>query len=230
MINNWAGRAWRSFGSQLSNSRIGLGLVISSPAIFSWLAGLMVELSVDRRLRPIEAQIENLRTESDSLEAFVARFEQSELQRGTLNLLMTATNASEELRYLGDRVYRANSASIASLRRAASVVYPETWEEVLEPYQQKLDDGYATPEAVAELQGVDNDVMMKSRQRLTANQERQAELLSRVEALRDERRWMTMILQPLGLIFSLMAFVYNLKPKDVRPSAPPARRKQQSPT
>lgn len=222
-MGSWAGDAWSSFWGHLSNSRLGLGLIISSPAIFSWLAGLTVEVSVDRRLRPIEAQIESVKSESALLDAFVARFEQSELERGTLNLLMTATNAQPQLRYLGDRVYRVNAASIGSLRRAASVVYPDSWQQMLQPYQQKLDEGYSTPEAVAELQAVDNDVMMKSRQRLTDNLQRQIALESQAGALQDQRRWMTMILQPLGLICSLMAFVYNLKPRDVRPPRDPEK-------
>jgi hypothetical protein len=79
------------------------------------------------------------------LERFVAQFQANELGRGTLNLLMTAVAADMQLRYLGDNLYRANAASIGSLRRATAIVYPERWQAVLEPYEEPLPEVMAAP-------------------------------------------------------------------------------------
>lgn len=207
------GSAWRAFWSQISGSRIGLGLLISSPAIFAWLAGLVLELSVDGRLRPLRAEIEQVVRANADLENFVTRFENTELDRGISNLQLSAVNAPPNYRYLADNFYRANSGAIGSLRRAAAVVYPDSWQDVLAPYEKTIAEGYNSPEQVAQLQEVDNAIMAESRKRIVIYEQQLTNLHTEAGALEHTRRWITMILQPLGLIFSVIAFVYNLKPR-----------------
>lgn len=210
---NVAQGAWRHFFGQLTSSRIGLGLLVSAPAIFSWLAGMVMEVSVDRRLRPVQAQIQSIDAESGQLQDFVRRFEAIELARGSLLISLSAVNAPENYRYVADRFYRANSEAIGSLRRATAVLYPDQWKQILEPYEKLLADGYETREQVDTMQAVDNKVMLASRNFLTAAETRKDALQAQAASLLNTRYWMSLMLQPLGLICSLIAFVYNLKPR-----------------
>ena len=105
-----------------------------------------------------------------NLERFVAQFQANrELGRGTLNLLMTAVSADRQLRYLGDNLYRANSASIGSLRRAAAIVYPVRWQAVLKPYEETIARGYDTPAVVQQLQEFENKLIADALSTITPN-------------------------------------------------------------
>lgn len=212
-LANWTGRAWGSFWDQVNGSRIGIGLLVASPAIFTWVAGLLLEVSVDNRLRPLNAQIAQITETGDYLNGFVARFEEAELNRGVTNLTLTAVNAPANFRYLADNLYRINSGALGSLRRAAAIVYPDSWQDMMKTYEKTLTDGYSTPEEVAALQAVDNDVMLGARKQLTAFEKQLVGMRADAGALETRRRWISMFLQPLGIIFTLLAFIYNLKPK-----------------
>src|SRR4051812_11049462 len=124
--------------------RLLLALLFAAPSIGSWFSSNVIYLRIDELERPLKKEAETLRTDMTDLERFTAQFQANELGRGTLNLLMTAVSADMQLRYLGDNLYRANAASIGSLRRAAAIVYPERWQAILKPYEETIGRGYDT--------------------------------------------------------------------------------------
>ena len=147
------------------------------------------------------------------LERFVAQFQANELGRGTLNLLMTAVSADMQLRYLGDNLYRANSASIGSLRRAAAIVYPERWQAVLKPYEETLARGYDSPAVVQQLQEFENKVIADALSTITRDQQRLNELGAAIERYERWRGFIASTLAYLAIALSIALFVFRLHVK-----------------
>jgi hypothetical protein len=193
--------------------RLLVALLFAAPSIGSWFSSNIIYLQLDELERPLRSEVATLEAGMRDLERFVAQFQANELGRGTLNLLMTAVAADMQLRYLGDNLYRANAASIGSLRRAAAIVYPERWQAVLEPYEETIARGYGSPDAVQRLQEVENKVIADALSTITRGQER----INALNAARARyERWRGFIastLAYLAIALSITLFVFRLHVK-----------------
>lgn len=199
-------RGWRR--------RFLIALLLASPSIGSWLSANVIYRLLDEWQQPVKTEMANLETEISDLDRFVTRFQANELGRGTLNLLMSAVAADMQLRYLGDNLYRANSASIGSLRRAAAIVYPERWQDTLKPYEEIVRQRYESPEIVQRLQDFENTVIEDSLSKIVRNQQRinvLAETNDRYERL---RRFITSTFTYLAMALSIVLFIFELKSTD----------------
>jgi hypothetical protein len=190
-----------------------VALLLTAPSIGSWFTSNVIYMRLDELERPLKTELATLKAGMSDLERFVAQFQANELGRGTLNLLMVAVSAEIKLRYLGDNLYRANAASIGSLRRAAAIVYPEGWQAVLKPYEDTIAQGYDSPAAVQRLQELENKVMADALSAITRDQER-------INALNDAHdryeRWRGFIastLAYLAVALSIILFVFRLHVK-----------------
>lgn len=190
--------------------RLLVALLFAAPSIGSWFSSNVIYLRLDELERPLRKEVETLRGGMGDLERFVAQFQANELGRGTLNLLMTAVSADMRLRYLGDNLYRANAASIGSLRRAAAIVYPERWKAVLEPYEETIARGYDSPAAVQRLQELENKVIADALSTITRGQQRLNELNAAIERYERWRGFIASTLAYLAVALSIALFVFRL--------------------
>lgn len=193
--------------------RLLIALLFAAPSIGSWVSSNVIYLRIDELERPLKKEAETLRTNMSDLERFVAQFQANELGRGTLNLLMTAVSADMQLRYLGDNLYRANAASIGSLRRAAAIVYPERWQAVLKPYEEILARGYDTPAVVQQLQEFENKLIAEALSTMTRDQRRLNELGAATERYERWRGFIASTLAYLAVTLSIALFVFRLHVK-----------------
>lgn len=193
--------------------RLLIALLFAAPSIGSWVSSNVIYLRIDELERPLKKEAETLRTNMSDLERFVAQFQANELGRGTLNLLMTAVSADMQLRYLGDNLYRANAASIGSLRRAAAIVYPERWQAVLKPYEEILARGYDTPAVVQQLQEFENKLIAEALSTMTRDQQRLNELGAATERYERWRAFIASTLAYLAVTLSIALFVFRLHVK-----------------
>jgi hypothetical protein len=194
-------------------SRFLVALLFAAPSIGSWFSSNIIYLRLDDLERPLKAEMATLRAGMSDLERFVAQFQANELGRGTLNLLMTAVSADMQLRYLGDNLYRANSASIGSLRRAAAIVYPDRWQAVLKPYEETIARGYDSPDAVQRLQEFENRVIADALATITRDQERINALNAAHERYERWRGFIASTLAYLAIALSITLFVFRLHVK-----------------
>lgn len=190
-----------------------LALLFAAPSIGSWFSSNVIYLRIDELQHPLKAEIATLKSNMSDLERFVAQFQANELGRGTLNLLMAALSADMKLRYLGDNLYRANAASIGSLRRAAAIVYPDRWQAVLKPYEEVMRQGYDSPAAVERLQEFENKVIADALAKITRDQERLDALGTRVERYERWRGFIASTLAYLAVALSIALFVFRLHVK-----------------
>jgi len=190
-----------------------VAVLFAAPSIGSWFSSNVIYLRIDELERPLKKEAETLRANMSDLERFAAQFQANELGRGTLNLLMTAVSADMRLRYLGDNLYRANSASIGSLRRAAAIVYPERWQAVLKPYVETIAQGYASPAAVQRLQEFENEVIADALSTITRGQQRLNELSAAIERYERWRGFIASTLAYLAVALSIVLFVFRLHVK-----------------
>jgi hypothetical protein len=193
--------------------RLLVALVFAAPSIGSWFSSNIVYLQLDELERPLKREIATLEAGTRDLERFVAQFQANELGRGTLNLLMTAVSADMRLRYLGDNLYRANAASIGSLRRAAAIVYPERWQAVLEPYEKTIARGYDSPDTVQRLQDLENEVIADALSTITRDQERINALNAAHQRYERWRGFIASTLAYLAVALSIALFVFRLHVK-----------------
>ncbi|WP_428667132.1 hypothetical protein [Reyranella sp.] len=190
-----------------------VAVLFAAPSIGSWFSSNVIYLRIDELERPLKLEVETLRASMSDLERFVAQFQANELGRGTLNLLMTAVSADMRLRYLGDNLYRANSASIGSLRRAAAIVYPERWQSVLKPYEETIARGYDSPDDVRRLQEFENKVTADALSTITRGQRRLNELSAAIERYERWRGFIASTLAYLAVALSIALFVFRLQGK-----------------
>jgi len=190
-----------------------VAVLFAAPSIGSWFSSNVIYLRIDELERPLKKEAETLRANMSDLERFAAQFQANELGRGTLNLLMTAVSADMRLRYLGDNLYRANSASIGSLRRAAAIVYPERWQAVLKPYVETIAQGYDSPAAVQRLQEFENEVIADALSTITRGQQRLNELSAAIERYERWRGFIASTLAYLAVALSIVLFVFRLHVK-----------------
>ncbi|WP_395712081.1 hypothetical protein [Reyranella sp.] len=192
-----------------------VALLFAAPSIGSWFTSNVIYLRLDELERPLKTESVTLKAQMSDLDRFVAQFQANELGRGTLNLLMTAVSADMKLRYLGDNLYRANAASIGSLRRAAAIVYPKVWQSVLKPYEETIAQGYDSPAAVQRLQELENKVIADALSTIARDQER----INALDAARERYEWwrgfIASTLAYLAVALSIILFVFrlhNIKP------------------
>lgn len=190
-----------------------LALLFAAPSIGSWFSSNVIYLRIDELQRPLKKEAETLKTDMTDLERFTAQFQANELGRGTLNLLMTAVSADMQLRYLGDNLYRANAASIGSLRRAATIVHPERWQAILKPYEDTIRQGYDTPAAVRQLQEFENRLIADALSTITRDQQRLDELGAAIERYERWRGFVASSLAYLAVAVSIGLFVFRLHVK-----------------
>jgi len=190
-----------------------VALLFAAPSIGSWVSSNVIYLRIDELERPLKKEAETLRAGMSDLERFVAQFQANELGRGTLNLLMTAVSADMSLRYLGDYLYRANAASIGSLRRAAAIVYPVRWQTVLKPYEETIARGYDTPTVVQQLQEFENKLVADALSTITRDQARLNELGTAIERYERWRGFIASTLAYLAVALSIALFVFRLHVK-----------------
>jgi hypothetical protein len=190
-----------------------VALLFTAPSIGSWFASNVIYMRLDELERPLKTEFATLKASMSDLERFVAQFQANELGRGTLNLLMTAVSADIQLRYLGDNLYRANAASIGSLRRAAAIVYPESWQAVLKPYEETIAQGYDSPAAVQRLQEFENKVIADALSAITRDQERINALNAAHERYERWRGFIASTLAYLAVALSIALFVFRLHVK-----------------
>lgn len=190
-----------------------VALLFTAPSIGSWFTSNVIYMRLDELERPLKAEFATLKAGMSDLERFVAQFQANELGRGTLNLLMTAVSADIQLRYLGDNLYRANAASIGSLRRAAVIVYPEDWQAVLKPYEETIAQGYDSPAAVQRLQEFENKVIADALSAITRDQERINALNAAHERYERWRGFIASTLAYLAIALSIALFVFRLHVK-----------------
>ena len=193
--------------------RLLVALLFAAPSIGSWFSSNVIYLRLDELERPLKKEVETLKTGMSDLERFVAQFQANELGRGTLNLLMTAVSADMQLRYLGDNLYRANAASIGSLRRAAAIVYAEGWQAVLKPYEETIARGYDSPADVQRLQELENRVIADALSTITHDQRRLNELGATIERYERWRGFIASTLAYLAVALSIALFVFRLHVK-----------------
>ena len=190
-----------------------VALLFAVPSIGSWFSSNVIYLRLDELERPLKKEVATLRTDMSDLERFVAQFQANELGRGTLNLLMTAVSADMQLRYLGDNLYRANTASIGSLRRAATLVYPERWQAILKPYEETIAQGYDSPAVVQRLQEFENKVIADALSAITRGQERLDAISATLERYERWRGFVASTLAYLAVALSIALFVFRLHVK-----------------
>lgn len=193
--------------------RLLLALLFAAPSIGSWFSSNVIYMKLDALEQPLRAEASALKAGMNDLERFVAQFQANELSRGTLNLLMTAVAADMKLRYLGDNLYRASSASIGSLRRAAAIIYPDRWQAVLKPYEEIVARGYDDPGAIQRLQEFENRLVADALSKITRDQER---LDTLDDARRRYERWRGIVastLAYLAVALSIGLFVFRLQAK-----------------
>lgn len=190
-----------------------VALMFAAPSIGSWFTGNVIYMRLDELQRPLKAELAILKADMSDLERFVAQFQANELGRGTLNLLMAAVSADLQLRYLGDNLYRANAASIGSLRRAAAIVYPKSWQAVLKPYEETLAQGYDSPAAVQRLQEFENKVIADALSAITRDQEHINALNAANERYERWRAFIASTLAYLAVALSIALFVFKLHVK-----------------
>jgi len=190
-----------------------VALLFAAPSIGSWFGSNVIYLRIDELERPLKKEAETLKSAMSDLERFVAQFQANELGRGTLNLLMTAVSADMQLRYLGDNLYRANAASIGSLRRAAAIVHPERWQAVLKPYEETIARGYDTPDVVQRLQEFENKLIADALSAITRDQKRLNELDDARARYERWRGFIASTLAYLAVALSIALFVFRLHVK-----------------
>jgi hypothetical protein len=190
-----------------------VALLFAAPSIGSWFSSNAIYLRLDELERPLKIESEALKAGMSDLERFVAQFQANELGRGTLNLLMTAVSADMQLRYLGDNLYRANTASIGSLRRAAAIVYPDRWQAVLKPYEETIARGYDSPDVVQRLQEFENKLIADALSTITRDQERLNALSAAHERYERWRAFIASTLAYLAVALSIALFVFRLHVK-----------------
>ena len=193
--------------------RLLVALLFAAPSVGSWLSSNVIYLRLDELERPLKTELATLKAGMSDLERFVAQFQANELGRGTLNLLMTAVSADMSLRYLGDYLYRANAASIGSLRRAAAIVYPVRWQTVLKPYEETIARGYDTPTVVQQLQEFENKLVADALSTITRDQARLNELGTAIERYERWRGFIASTLAYLAVALSIALFVFRLHVK-----------------
>ncbi|GEP61923.1 hypothetical protein RSO01_90890 [Reyranella soli] len=193
--------------------RLLVALLFAAPSIGSWFSSNVIYLRIDELERPLKQELVTLRAGMSDLERFVAQFQANELGRGTLNLLMTAVAADVKLRYLGDNLYRANAASIGSLRRAAAIVYPKNWQAVLKPYEETIAQGYDSPTVVQQLQAFENKLIADALSTITRDQERINALTATHERYERWRGFIASTLAYLAVALSIALFVFRLQLK-----------------
>ena len=193
--------------------RLLVALLFAAPSIGSWFSSNVIYLRIDELERPVKQELATLKAGMSDLERFVAQFQANELGRGTLNLLMTAVSADVKLRYLGDNLYRANAASIGSLRRAAAIVYPERWQAVLKPYEDTIAQGYDSPAVIQRLQTFENKLIADALSAITRDQERINALSASHERYERWRGFIASTLAYLAVALSIALFVFRLRLK-----------------
>jgi len=190
--------------------RLLLALLFAAPSIGSWFSTNVIYMRLDELQQPMKTEVASLKAEISDLERFVTQFQANELSRGTLNLLMTAVSADMQLRYLGDNLYRANSVSIGSLRRAAAIIYPDRWQATLKPYEEIIAQGYDNPAAVQQLQEFENKVIADALSKISRDQER----INALSVVHDDyerlRRFIASTLAYLAVALSTFLFVFRL--------------------
>ncbi len=198
-----------AFRRYIWNARFLDALIITSPSVLAWIGGTIVELAVERDLRPVKSELGSIQTEMSDLDRFLTRFENNELDRGALLLLMNAASADMPLRYRSDQLYRVNVNAIGSLRRTAAIVYPDSWQEVMKPYEEIVAQDYDTPDAVASLQNIENGVIAAAKARLVRDQQRFNALADTSENYERRRGYINRTLQYLGFVLSIFLFFYK---------------------
>ncbi|WP_137113560.1 MULTISPECIES: hypothetical protein [Mesorhizobium] len=162
----------------------------------------------------MRTEITELEGQNDDLTRFVTMFQANELSRATLNLTLAALSADMRLRYVGDQLYRSQSASMGSLRRAAAILHPSRWNDTMKPYEDAVHAGYDTPEAVSKLQDFENDLVAEALSRVTNNQAR----INALSALNDHyERWRSFLKETflyMAVALSIFLFFFELRKKD----------------
>ncbi|MGC4024956.1 MAG: hypothetical protein QM744_07255, partial [Mesorhizobium sp.] len=188
--------------------------ILALPSIGSWISGNVVYRVLDGWQEPVRSEITELQGQNDDLTKFVTMFQANELSRATLNLTLAALSADMRLRYVGDQLYRSQSASMGSLRRAATILHPSGWNETMKPYEDAVHGGYDTPEAVNKLQDFENNLVAEALSRVTNNQAR----INTLSALNDHyERWRSFLKETflyMAVALSIFLFFFELRKKD----------------
>lgn len=190
--------------------RLLVAFLFALPSIGSWLSTNVVYLRLDELQQPVKAEIAKLKVEISDLDRFVTQFQGNELSRATLNLLMSAVSAEMRLRYLGDNLYRASSVSIGSLRRAATIIYPDRWQATLKPYEETIAQGYDSPSVVQQLQEFENKVIADALSKISRDQERINALTELHDEYERRRRFIASTLTYLAIALSIFLFAFRL--------------------
>jgi hypothetical protein len=198
----------------MNRSALLVSLILALPSMGSWVSGNIVYRVLDNWQQPVRSEIAKLEGQNDDLSRFVTMFQANELSRATLNLTLAALSADMKLRYVGDRLYRSQSASMGSLRRAAAILHPSGWDDRMKPYETMVQNGYDTPEIVSALQDFENGLLAEALSRVTDNQAR----INMLSALNDRYEAWRSFLKETFLYFavalSIFLFFFELRRKD----------------
>lgn len=198
----------------MNRSAFLVSLILALPSLGSWISGNVVYRVLDNWQQPVRSEISELEVQNDDLTRFVTMFQANELSRATLNLTLAALSADMKLRYVGDQLYRAQSASMGSLRRAAAILHPAGWNDRMKPYEAMVHNGYDTPEAVNALQDFENGLVAEALSRVTDNQAR----INTLSALDDRyQAWRSFLKETflyLAVALSIFLFFFELRRKD----------------
>jgi len=197
----------------MNRSALLVSIILALPSIGSWISGNVVYRVLDNWQRPVRTEIVELEGQNDDLTKFVTMFQANELSRATLNLTLAALSADMRLRYVGDQLYRSQSASMGSLRRAAAILHPSGWNDTMRPYEDMVRNGYDTPEAVGRLQEFENNLVAEALSRVTDNQAR----INSLSELNDHyERWRSFLRESflyMAVALSIFLFFFELRKK-----------------
>lgn len=199
-----AARAGQVLRAYVFNRTVAVSLFLTSPAILSSAVSLGMAASVDRSLAGLGRERASLAQDMGRLDTFMKDFDNAQVLRASFLLVMTADAASQDLRYLLDRLYRQNAKG--ALRRIAAVIYPATWKETFAGYETVVDAAYADKAAIDTLQNAENRILADAAARSTALQAEINRLSERIDRLESRKTFILTIGTSLAYVLTILLF------------------------
>lgn len=179
-------------------------ILLSSPAILTAIGSYAMSRSVDAEIAELNQQRDRMTETSRQLELFTRDVERYQLDRASLLLVMAGQDSDQRLRYALDKLFRLNAQG--SMRRVAATLYPDGWQARMSPYEELVQQDYAQPEAVQQLQSFESSMIADASRQLTTLQEGVNGISARIDAATAFKTTILSIANSLMYILTIMLF------------------------
>lgn len=196
--------------------RIFVALIIVSPAIFSFVASRIVQMTMDRRSTEIKAERNTLEARIKELDRSQAAVASRQLTRAATLGTLNNEDANLAAKLKVDRLFRLEAQG--DLRRILADLHPSDWKARISPIDAVLATDYDR-DRVPMLQDFENDTLQRAGAKLTHLQAEVNVVSDRDEAAAVRSERIRLVLDLVGVLLTIVAFVARENKLGETPSA-----------